>query len=65
MIRNDGSNVFTPEEILHMDWLCDNIIGCIPDFESLSAKAQEITRLQGIYRDFIPPEKAEAKKDVP
>lgn len=65
MIRNDGSNVFTPEEILHMDWLCDNVIGCIPDFESLSTKAQEITRLQGIYRDFIPPEKAEAKKDAP
>lgn len=64
MVRNDGSNVFTPEEILHMNWLCDNVIGCIPDFESLSAKAQEITRLQGIYRDFIPPEKAEAKKAV-
>ena len=59
MIRNDGNNVFTPEEILHMDWLCDNIIGSIPEFESLSAKAQEITRLQGIYRDQIPPEKAE------
>ena len=60
VIRNDGSNVFTPEEILHMDWLCDNIMGAIPDFESLSEKAQTITRLQGIYRDQIPPE----KKDV-
>ena len=59
VIRNVGNNVFTSEEILHMDWLCDNIIGTIPDFASLSAKAQEITRLQGIYRDRIPPEKAE------
>lgn len=56
-IRNDGTNIFTPEEILHMNWLCDNVIGGLPGFESLSAKAQEITRLQGIYRDRIPPQK--------
>lgn len=59
-VRNDGTNVFSPEEILHMDWLCDNVIGSIPDFDALSPKAQEITRLQGIYRDHIPPQKASA-----
>lgn len=59
-VRNDGSNVFTPEEILHMDWLCQNVIGSIPAFEALSEKAQKITRLQGIYRDQIPPEKKES-----
>ena len=63
-VRNEGRNVFTPYEILHMDWLCNNIIGSIPEFEALSAKAQEITRLQGIYRDQIPPEKAEAQKET-
>ena len=47
-----------------MDWLCNNVIGSIPEFEALSAKAQEITRLQGIYRDQIPPEKAEAQKET-
>lgn len=57
-IRNDGTNVFTPEEILNMDWLCENVIGAIPEFDALSPKAQEITRLQGIYRDQIPPRKA-------
>ena len=56
-LRNDGTNVFTPEEILQMDWLCDNVIGDIPDFDSLTEKAKVITRLQGIYRDMIPPEK--------
>ena len=56
-LRNDGPNVFTPEEILHMDWLCDNVIGDIPDFDSLTEKARVITRLQGIYRDSIPPRK--------
>ena len=58
-IRNDGTNVFTPEEILHMDWLCENVIGAFPAFEDLSDKAQEITRLQGVYRNEIPPKKAE------
>lgn len=56
-VRNDGINVFTPEEILRMDWLCENVIGSIPAFEELSPKAQEITRLQGIYRELIPPKK--------
>ena len=59
-IRNDGTNVFTPEEILHMDWLCSNVNGKIPAFDDLSPKAQEITRLQGIYRDQILPRKATA-----
>lgn len=62
-LRNDGTNVFTPEEILHMDWLCDNVIGSIPEFEDLSPKAQEITRLQGIYREQIPPRKANVTQD--
>lgn len=58
-IRNEGTNVFTPEEILHMDWLCDNVVGSLPEFHELSDKAQEITRLQGVYRDQIPPKKVE------
>ena len=55
--RTDGQRVFTPEEILHMDWLCDHVIGTIPEFCSLNEKAQNLTRLQGIYRDDIPPQK--------
>lgn len=56
-VQTDGTKAFTPEEILHMNWLCDNVIGSIPEFDSLSLKAQAITRLQGIYRDQIPPQK--------
>lgn len=58
IVRNNGSNVFSPEEVLHMNWLCDNVIGSIPEFDDLSEKGQAITRLQGIYRDQIPPSKA-------
>ena len=56
-IRNDGSTVFPPEEILHMDWLCNNVEGTILDYEDLAERARSLVRLQGIYRDRIPVEK--------
>ncbi len=56
-VRNDGSKYFTHEEILNMDWLCDNVDGYIPPFEELNEKGQNIARVQGIYRDDIIPEK--------
>ena len=55
--RNDGHAYFSPDKLLRMDWLCENVNGTIPKYEELSAKAQNIVRLQGIYRDSIPPEK--------
>lgn len=57
IVRNEGKQGFSPDEILHMRWLCNNVIGSIPEFDALSAKAKAITRLQGIYRDQIPPQK--------
>ena len=56
-VRNDGGQYFTPEEILHMDWLCDTVDGAIPAYEELLPRSQGIVRLQGVYRDRIPPEK--------
>ena len=32
-IRNDGTKNLSPEEILTMDWLSENIIGCFPELE--------------------------------
>lgn len=55
--RNDGHTYFTPDELLRMDWLCENVDGSIPSYEELSVKSQNIVRLQGIYRDAIPPKK--------
>lgn len=57
VLRNDGEQWLTPEEIMHMDWLCDTIEGSIPSFEELIPQSQAIVRLQGIYRDQILPEK--------
>lgn len=56
-LRSDGSHWFSPEEVLRMDWLCDCVEGTIPPFQDLLPFAQTITRLQGVYRDAIPPEK--------
>ena len=57
VVRNDGRKVFTAEDILHMDWLCDNIDGSIPNYETLTEKARALVRLQGIYRENVPLEK--------
>ena len=56
-VRNDGDRWFTPEEILHMDWLCDCVDGSIPPYEDLLPMSRSIVRLQGVYREAIPPEK--------
>lgn len=54
---SDGSHWFSPEEILHMDWLCECVEGTIPSYSQLLPMARPIARLQGVYRDAIPPEK--------
>ena len=56
-LRGDGDHWFSPEEILHMDWLCSCVEGTIPGYEALLPMARSIVRLQGVYRDSIPPEK--------
>ena len=54
MVRNDGSRVFTPDELLRMDWLCHNVIGSIPTFDELLPMSQSIVRELGVYKDKIP-----------
>ena len=56
-VRNDGSRSLTTEELLHMDWLVNNVSGHIPTFEEILPYSQAMVRELGIYRDQIPPEK--------
>ena len=53
-VMNDGTSTFTPEELLHMDWLCDNVLGSIPGFDEILPMSQSLVRELGIYRDSIP-----------
>ena len=55
-VKNDGNHAFTPEEMLKMDWLCDNVAGSIPAFDELLPVSQRLVRELGLYRDQIPPE---------
>ena len=56
-VKNDGTQVFTPDEILHMDWLCQNVEGSIPQFDDILPISQPMVRALGVYKDEIPAEK--------
>lgn len=58
-LKNDGSQSFTPDVLLHMDWLCDNVEGSIPEFSQVTPVAQPLVRELGVYRDRTPVEPIE------
>ena len=58
-VINDGSRTLTTDELLHMDWLCSNVIGSIPSFDEIQPFARSMVRKLGIYRDEIPADKEE------
>lgn len=47
-LRNEKEAVLTPEEIITMDWLLDNVIGKIPSLEELVEGSEAIVTAQGI-----------------
>ena len=62
VVRSNGDRDLTPEEIMFMDWLCDNVEGSIPEYDQLLPSSQEMVRVLGVYRDKIPPETEEEKR---
>ena len=56
-VINDGNRTLSPEELLHMDWLCENVEGSIPQFDEIAPFARDMVRELGVYRDSIPMEK--------
>ena len=56
LLRSDGSRDFTPEEIISMDWFCDNVDGQLPGFDELLPEYSETVRILGLYRQSILPE---------
>ena len=56
-MKNDGSRTFTPEQLLKMDWLCDNVVGSIPEYEEILPVSRAMVRELGIYRDRIDTDK--------
>lgn len=43
----------TPEEIINMDWLADNIEGSLPAFDELIEEAKPLVRLQGVGKETL------------
>ena len=60
LVHNEGDRWLPPDEILGMDWLCDNVEGAFPPFDELLPQSRELVRLLGVYRDRIPPDKESA-----
>ena len=56
-VKNPGNRSLTPDELLRMDWLLENIDGKIPEFDEIQPYAQDTVRELGVYRDRIPMEK--------
>ena len=54
-IVNEGSDddILSPEEIMKMDWLAENIIGTIPDVSELEEKAKPVISQQGLQNKDI------------
>ncbi len=55
VLRNSGRRPLSPEEILSMDWLCDNVDGSIPELERLRPEYEETIRTLGLYRQRLLP----------
>ena len=54
VVKNDGIRTLGAEDLLHMDWLCENVHGAIPAYDELLPISKPTVRLLGIYRDTIP-----------
>lgn len=52
-VKNDGTHSFSPNELLHIDWLCDNVVGEIPQFDSILPYSRNMVRELGLYRDTL------------
>ena len=53
-VINEGARTLSADEILHMDWLCDNVVGSIPAYEDILPISQPTVKMLGIYRQQIP-----------
>ena len=50
IVQKDVDRIMTPEEIIEMDWLAENVIGSIPKMEELEISALPVVSQSGISR---------------
>ncbi len=52
--RSDGTRGFTPDELMHMDWLCENVVGHIPTLEEVIPASRATVQLLGVFQEDVP-----------
>ena len=52
--RNDGTHPFSPDELIHMDWLCENVVGHIPTLDEVIPSSRATVRLLGVFGEDVP-----------
>ena len=53
-VMNEAGRVLTPQEIITMNWLIDNVVGSIPPITEFTEKAQKVARIQGLNKTLVP-----------
>lgn len=51
IVQRDQNRQLSPEEIVKMDWLADNVIGAIPSTSQLRDQAKAVTLQQGVKKE--------------
>ena len=51
IIRCEEGKTLEADDIITMDWLAENVVGQIPEFEDLTEEAQSLVQLQGVKID--------------
>ena len=51
VIRSDGSRRLSPDELMRMDWLCENVVGHIPTLEEVIPASKATVRLLGVFEE--------------
>ena len=50
MIQSDPNKILSPEEIITMNWLADNVVGAIPASWELTEQAKPVTAQSGVEK---------------
>ena len=50
VVVNEPDRSLSPEEIMTMDWLAENVIGSIPKKEELTEQAAPVIKQQGVIK---------------
>ncbi len=61
VIRCEPDQEPSAEDIMKMDWLCDNVDGSIPEYDELIPQSKGLVQLLGLHRDAILPKKGEIR----